>query len=373
MENNSGKRGTGNSEINSEGAFKKEQFESLVREIISELYSNARYWDFFRSFNEESVHDFIAEYASRKAWYLLNGERAAINKTKEGLRFREMAERCFWEIQQKKLFNLQAEWRAGIIELNGIETTRDFLCWEHAIAACPFLTPVKKQELEMYKSYLQSGQYREKSWLYGWQDYDAYKNNISDHDSIPSWYQFYDQKAGTGYLMLLPDKKGEQEMQYIRSLKEHGHDESCRHDSFGNPIPGDLPELSLNHQSLNFFIRTFEGKNMLRYFEAIEPTPQDSVAEAELQDALRILSKVKEPIKLPEADDWKQSVIEGARRYKTSQIIANLEGVYEEYLLRLENGIAPRELSDRFEYEEQLSMALTYKSDLQKGRKLSGE
>ncbi len=373
MEQNRGKRGTGNTEINNAGAFKKEQFESLVREIISELYSNARYWDFFKSFNEESVHDFITEFASRKAWYILNGERAVINKTKEGLCFREMAERCFWEIQQKKLFNLQAEWRAGVIELNGIESTRDFLCWEHAIAACPMLAPVKKHELELYKSYLLSGEYREKSWLYAWQDYDTYKNTVSEYDTVPAWYKFFDQKAGTSYLMLLPDKKGEQETRLIKALKETGEDSNYEDSSFSHEFPGDLPELSMNYQSLDFFIRTFEGKNILRYFEAIEPTPQDSIAEAELQDALRILSKVNEPVKLPEASDWKQAVIEGARNYKMKQIISNLDGIYEEYLFRLENGISPREVSDRFEYEEQLSMALTYNTRLQKGRKLSGE
>lgn len=373
MEQNRGKRGTGNTEISNAGAFKKEHFESLVREIINELYSNARYWDFFKTFNEESVHDFITEYASRKAWYILNGERAVINKTKEGLRFREMAERCFWEIQQKKLFNVQAEWRAGVIELNGIESTRDFLCWEHAISVCPFLTPVKKQELEMYKEYLLSDSYREKSWLYSWQDYESYRTPSPENNTLPAWYRFYDQKAGTGYLMLLPDKKGDQEKRYIKAFDESGEDESPAGASFNLQFQGDLPGLSLNYQSLDFFIRTFEGKNILRYFEAIEPTPYDSLAEAELQDALRILSKVQEAVKLPDASDWRQAVIAGAKAYKTQQIISNLDGVYEEYLFRLENGIAPREISDRFEYEEQLAMALSYNSKLQKGRKIFGE
>ncbi len=73
---------------------RRTRYEELVRDTIRELYSNARYWEFFKGFNEESVHDFITEYASKKAWYLLNGERLLLKKEKEHFRFRELAEKC---------------------------------------------------------------------------------------------------------------------------------------------------------------------------------------------------------------------------------------------------------------------------------------
>src|SRR5689334_17752666 len=136
---------------------KRERYAEIVKDTIRELYGNARYWEFFKTFNEESVHEFITEYASRKAYYLINGNRLVTKKEREQFRFRDLAENCLWEIQQKKLFNMQVEWRAGLIELNDVEVTRDFYCWEKAIRKCNLITPVSANELSLYMDYLESG------------------------------------------------------------------------------------------------------------------------------------------------------------------------------------------------------------------------
>lgn len=371
MENFRRESGSGKINVSVPGPLHREKFESLVRETISELYSNARYWDFFRSFNEDSIHDFISEYATRKAWYLINGEKAITGKTNDELRFRGMAENCFWEIQQKKLFNLQAEWRAGLITLDGVETTRDFLCWEYAISLCPFLEPVKQHEVELYLEYLNSPEYKEKNWLYHWQDYDIYKNAGADQELLPAWYRYYDSKMGTGYLMLLPDKIGAEEKKYIKAWKESvSRDELLNHYSENDHSTAPGPNLSVNYGTLDFFIRTFESRNLLRYFQAMELCPDDSAKEAQLQEALRILSRAGEKISLPQAEDWKEAVIMGAMSYKIRMIASNLLRVYEEYLFLTGNGIAPNDNCDKFEYEEQLSFAFAYRDQLRAGRKI---
>lgn len=350
----------------------QQQFETLVREIINELYANARYWDFFKSFDEDSVHDFISEYASRKAWYQINGELILKKRSNDALRFREMAERCFWEIQQKKLFNLQAEWRAGLIDLENITVTKDFLCWENAIALCSFLEPVTQAEFNLYLDYLDSGTYAEKSWIYSWQDFELFRNNTSSGEVMPAWYQYYDKKMGTGYLMLLPDKKGEQEKRYYETWRSAQKDYQISED-YREEFNSRSPVLSSNYQTLDFFIRTFESPRLLKIFQSVEPCPENAVAEAELHDAIRLLRSAQEPVPVSQSGDWKEAIKGAASRFRIQNIRSNLKSIFEEYRLMLTSGIIPNDHSNRFEYEERLSEALTYRERILEGRGLIGE
>lgn len=350
---------------------RRNRYEEIVRDTIKELYGNARYWEFFKGFNEESVHDFITEYASKKAYYLLNGERLLSKKEKEQLQFRELAESCFWEIQQKKLFNLQTEWRAGLIQLPGIEVTRDFLCWEKAIATCPFLEPVTAVELSFYLDYLESGKFAEKNWFYNWQDYDTYRHSENCPEVVPAWYRYYDEKFGTDYLLMLPDKAGDEEKKYIREWHLHngksGEEELCEEDL----VTGNGPNLYINYETLDFFISTFETSHLQKYFKAAEAKPEDAQHDAELQDALRILNRAEEKVSLPECDDWRTAVIQAAANYKTEKIIANMPFVYDEYLFRLKNGIAQKETADLVVYQEYLAFTSIYRQQVEGGRKLT--
>jgi hypothetical protein len=351
-------------------AFQRERYETIVRETIREIYGNARYWEFFNSFNEESIHDFITEYATKKAWYLINGERALANKTSEQFKFRDLAEKCFWEIQQKKLFNWQIEWRARLIEIDGIEVTRDFLSWEHAITRCRFIEPVNRGDLELYLNYLDSGKFSEKGWLYNWQDYDAFNNFALPAEVTPAWYQYYDEKRGTAYLKLLPDKRGEEERRYLRAFKESAQSTKSEFYFEDDVVSGPGPNLYMNYESLDFFIKTFEDKTIQRYFTGLETKPQDSILEAELQEALRILNKAHEPVSLEESADWRQAVIQGARKFKIKQIKSNLAVIYDEYKFRLQAGIEFNTISDNPEYDEYVHYANTYKQQIQTGKKL---
>lgn len=350
----------------------QQQFETLVREIINELYANARYWDFFKSFEEDSVHDFISEYAAKKAWYQVNGELILKKRNNDSLRFREMAERCFWEIQQKKLFNLQAEWRAGLIEIEQIAVTRDFLCWENAISICPFLDPVTQAEFNLYLEYLDSGTYAEKGWIYSWQDFEVFRNNNAYAEVTPAWYQYYDRKLGTGYLMLLPDKIGEQEKRYYEAWKLSQKVDQVS-EYFQEEFNSRSPVLSSNYQTLDFFIRTFESPRLLKIFQSVEPCPENAVAEAELHDAIRLLRSAQEPIPVSQSGDWKEAIKEAASRYRLQNLRSNLKSFFEEYRLMLTSGIIPNNPSDRFEYDERLSEALTYRERILAGRELIGE
>ncbi len=349
---------------------RRERYEEIVKETIRELYGNARYWEFFKTFNEESVHDFITEYAAKKAYYLVNGNILVSKKEREQFRFRDLAESCLWEIQQKKLFNLQAEWRAGLITLDGVEVTRDFYCLEKSIRTCSFLTPVSAAELNLYMDYVESGEFCEKTWYYHWQDYDSIRNAGDCKEIVPAWYRYYDSKMGSEYLMLLPDKKGEEEKKCLAAWRHHFGNQHALDANSEGMFHGTGPDLHLNYETLDFFIKTFENRNLLNYFQAAEKKPQDVSDEALLQDALRLLQKAETNVRLPKARDWRQAIIKGAALYKTNQILANLPTIFDEYWFRIKSGIAFAETDDLHILHEYKAYTRVYRQQVSEGRNL---
>ncbi len=347
---------------------KREKFQEIVKETIGELYSNPRFWDFFKSFNEDSVHDFIIEYASKKAWYLVNGERILSGRDSEHFRFRDIAYLCLWEIQQKKLFNMQSEWRAGLIEIEEIKTTRDFLYWERAIARCPFLEPINAGEVELYKSYLNSDSYCEKNWFYNWQDYDIFRSEGSAEQIVPAWYRYYDEKIGTGYLSLLPDKKGLDEKECFNAWCESfGFDDGdIEDDKQSRP----LPNLHLNFETLNFFIQTFESRQVYKYFEAAECPPDHVRGDKELDDAIKILKHAPHHTSLPQVGNWREAIIQAATQIKKEYIISNLSLAWDDYLFRLQSGIAFDESESDHSFQEYYESAMVYRQRISKGQEI---
>jgi len=343
----------------------KEKYQDTIKETIDELYSNSRYWDFFGMFSEESVHDFIVEYATKKAWLMVNGDRMVAKSNSEELIYHETAWNCLWEIQQLKLFRLQTAWRAGLTELHGVEVTRDFMCWEHNISLCPFLEPVNITELNHYMEYVKSDSFEVKNWLYGWQDFDMYRNQGGGHDLSPAWYRFNKGFSGMDHLELLPDLKGDEERKYVQAYKKHHRKLNEFHDLH---FSKNLPDLYLNFETMDFFVRTFETKSLQRSFESVEMRPESVGRETELQEALRTLNRASEKIELPQCDDWKDSVILGARNHRRKKILEHLPAVYDSYVFRLSNGIGFDGQHDQRVYQEYLDNTLSYREMVREGR-----
>jgi hypothetical protein len=314
-------------------------FEQLVRETVRQLHSELRYKDFFNGFTEDSVHDFIAEYAVLRSWYTVNGSSIKAKSERSLFRFRDMALNCFWEIQQKKLFNIHAEWRAGLITLPGVAVSSEITMWEKNISACPYIEPVSQAEFNLYLSYLHSGTYAEKNWALGWQDYDTYRH--CENELLPSWYRFFDQATGTDYLLMLADKKGPEEMKALAEGRKYHTPEPSEAQTASRK-----PELAFNYESLHYFISHYEPGKLLECFLAAEPNPGERERDAALQSALRILQSAQGAVALPEAADWKEAVIRGAADYKAMMIVKELRQVYDEYLFRLASGIAPSSTHD---------------------------
>ena len=370
-------------------AHLQDKFEEELRvEIIrqqteDELRSQSMYQEYFSQFNPHSVESFIKNYARRKALYLTRGQEYLNLQEQKDLKYKMLAEEALWAIQQKKLFNLQCQWRAEQVRLKGIEHTTQFLTLSANIQHCPFISPVSKAELDLYVKFLKSGKAYQVFGFENWQDYDAFKAEAEDcylpgidgplEGRMPSWYRFFDEHMGTDYLLGLPDTRGEKEQKYRavarkQQLKEIKKSETIK-------LTDSRPFISIFDTTIvESFVKQFEDKRTLKYCKAVEEFQSQMDDNIELDDALETLRLASSKVNIRANTDWKEAVIDAARQYELSQVADALHAVHQEYNFRLENGISfPQSLSDKKREEYTYSVSDLAKSQILLGRKIMGE
>lgn len=321
--------------------------DELKRRFMEELHTRPCYRDFFDHYNDESVHAFIRQYAHRKAYYTLYGDRKADEQSEAELKFRHLAEKYFAEIQQKKLFDLQCLWRAGKIKLDGIGTTADFTPLEFCIFSVPFLKPVTEHELNLYLDYLLTEETSDEH-DYRWQDYDLFKMAFENNqpDRLPEWYRFYDKALGAESLLKQENRIGKEESKWLKG----NHAEEITHSA--SPAETGKPDLEFNYNSLEFFVYTFEDRRTIRQFLASERFHPEIDNNHLLNEAWNLLRESDEDISIVKSGNWKSALIETANRYRKQKVAECLKDLFREYQLRLKAGIPFRagENDSLFEY-----------------------
>ncbi len=307
-------------------------------EYAHDLQTNIRYKDFFAKYNPQSVEEFIKNYSQNKVFWLEYGSKFWDEKKEHQLLYFNKAEECLWEIQQKKLFNTQCQWRAEQVNIPEIKLCADFDYWERHISECLFIPQITPDDVELYIQYLHNDKDKYKDrWCYDeWQNYDEFKEvyETDNDDAIPQWYQFYDNRRGTGRLFSLPDIRGNKEEFYMdiwrKSLPHIPKSEVSK------------PYLSSYGDDIEEFIRTFEEKKMLRFYYAYRNKEDFSVRsiydDEDLADILETLMNADEIVPMQANINWRDAIFEAAAGYITNQVIECLPQAYDEYLMKIENG-----------------------------------
>jgi hypothetical protein len=365
--------------------FDEEIKAELIRQQTEgELRSNPLMQSYFSAYNDQSVESFIRNYARKKAIYITKGPVYINVKEQEDLKYKLMAEEALWSIQQKKLFNLQCQWRAEQIKLQGIDHSSQFLLLSANIQHCPYLTPVSRAELDLYIKYLQSGSVGDFLWFDGWQDYEGFKADFLHQQSddaerdmlttrIPAWYSFYDYHMGTDVLMSLNDVRGSLEQKY-RSLARKRQAEEIKKQNLMRTIDKRPYINAFDTMAIEHFIKEFEDKKLLKYCRAVEGINTRFDDSMEVEEALETLRSAHEPVSLEASDDWKEAVIEAARRFELSQIASMLPMVFQEYHFRLENSINYEQTDfDKKKAESAYQICELARKQILMGRLLCGE
>jgi hypothetical protein len=356
--------------------------EAVARmEIEYELRNNPRYKEFFTNYHPDDVEEFVKAYARRKVTWINWGRFYYEHNEDNQLRFYNMAQACLWQIQQKKLFNLQCQWRAEKIKIPGITTTLDFRYWEYNIKQCNFVPPITQWEFDLYMEYFESPEAEvdpaEADYEFEWQDYlrftEEYNNSKEGEELIiPLWYQFYDNRMGTDKLMNLQDIRGEKESKYLKLYYEHLNKNMPEERSdISQTKKTEADYLSVyNPNIIEKFVRSYEDKEILKYFLSYEKShkPMDFADElAEM--AFKELKEISEVIAINASSDWREALIEAWEEYRRKQILRLLPLVYEDYLQKQELGIS-YQAEESVEINEELE---EWKTAITKGRELANE
>jgi len=355
--------------------------EAIARmEIEYELRNSAQYKKFFAAYPPDDIEEFIKAYARRKVTWVNWGKFYYEHNEDHQLRFYNLAETCLWQIQQKKLFNLQCQWRGEKVKIPGITNTMDFRYWEYNIKYCSFLPPIAQEEFDLYIEYFQGDESEidpaETDYDFEWQDYLRFaeefnSNKDEDEMALPLWCRFYDNRMGTDYLMGLADLRGEKESKYLKLYYEHMNKTMPEERSDAVSLKRGEDYLSAyNPVLVEKFVRAFEDKQIVKYYLSYEKSHKPMEFADELAEmAFKELREVSDIVAIKSNGDWREALIDAWEEYRSKQILKLLPLVYEDYLQKQSFGIS-YEIEDNTEIEEQLQ---EWKTAIIKGREMSGE
>jgi hypothetical protein len=371
--------------------------ERRMKGIIDELTNGEKYKEYFEKYSSSSVKIFIENFARQKTGWLEWGPNHVQREINEKLKYKEIASSLLWEIQQKKLFNVQCHWRAREIELPGIEVSWDFLKMEQKIKTCQYIGPITQQEFDLYKSYMTSGSYMPRHFMSAWQAYDFYRTEYLNGEGesmmpTPAWYIYYDTMMGTGNLFMLPNSKGEQEQFYLGLVKKNEDEKakkSKKKKSAKDDIPAIVkainpnfdgkPPLIPDYKTKEEFIKKFEDKTLLKYFRAMEKEEDTWMEDQALDDCVELFSfemdEEYKDIQYKNPDDLRESLFQAAADFELKRIIDHLDVAYEEYLMKVNSGISFHETNDMMEFADNaFSTIINFiKDQILHGRELNGE
>jgi hypothetical protein len=334
----------------------------LIESIIEEIKQSKAYQEFIKPYDNRDVESWMRPYAERKASVLLD-----FNSTRDQIEyhdslFKSYAEDSIWEIQQKKLFDLQCRWRAEEIKIPGIECTWDFHFWSDNIEHCPFLEPITKLEVDQYIDFLKATDeaidYNE------FQNYSEFKENYENNNEgteLPEWYQYHNMLTGNQRLLALPDIRGAKE-EYYKDIW-HKDAEAKRTDSSPpNNFPFYDDDLC---ESLFNAIETNEFKKMHGEFYKMK----DVIESKEIGDTYYFLSQLYEDVPVEASSDWRTALLNAETRYVNKKTAQEMTSVFEEYQMKLSLSIS----TGTTEGGQNRNLYDDCKRPILNGRKLNGE
>lgn len=364
-------------------SFKKDQLNQLKQEEENrkqwrkEMEENVAIQAYFNQFTESSVKDFIESYFVYKNLWVTYGKNYVERMHSDGVKWVEKAQEYLKMILQKKLFDLQCQWRAGNIELPQVEICFDFRMWEENILNCPFIEPITPDDIVLMQQFLNSGDVQtELGWFNDWQDYEELKeayNTDNANRNFPEWYDFYNGRRGTSVYMILPDIKGEREKFYMNLYRENKQAEKQTENTDPQPPVVSKPYISFyDKKNTEWFVNTFENKEIRELYKGYEWSNRSDDDRERLESDLDTLFDADEYVPIDANMDWKEGVRIAAQKYRLSKIANALPEAYEQYCMNLQMGIAFG-LDEHNVFSAYEEIRQEWREKIIEGRKLNGE
>ncbi len=390
--------------------------EEIFKATLEYLRTNEKAKSYLAQFNQETINGALESYAWRKAGWLVKKEYDEYWDDYSKLKDKNKAEECLANIQQKKLFDKQCEWRAEQFTHPTIDVIDDFKYWEYNVLNCPFIDPITPEDVELYIEFLDVYFGENLPFIGHWQDYDTYctdkvtvtrmanepeeddeedeDNEDLDNDDdfyndedeedeedgrlLPPWYSFWEERRGAGNYRLLPDVRGPKERIYSRlSIDE---EQAAAREKFKTNPPDTRKFLTLfGKDDLIPFIEEYEDpaqvNEILKAYEVNQRVWWDKEEEKTMywvKEAWHDLHDCHEPFPIAEGiTDWKEALIQTAKNWEHHKLKRLIPIVYDEYIFRMETGIEhPYNNKQAAHYRQ---FADRSKAHILRGRELKGE
>ena len=379
----------------------------LTEDFEKDLTTAPRYQNFFKDYDPGSISGFIKTYASKKAFWHQYGPKLIGRKEERELEWYNEGLQMVEVIKQKQLFDLQCRWRAGQIELPGMEICFDFEVWSHNIMALKFLPPITEDDVALFLAFMATEPPGEQGMFVMWQHYATIRAEYMGKKSsglivgMPQWYEYHNTMTGNGALMLLPDIRGEKEKYYwsfddgdnppppvetrppaeteatnaggspqdISGEKEtenENADEGAKHDHLRHYFPG------RNERLTELFIKKFETPELLDYYRAVEYQHLQTDEEYDVEKTLETFLDAGEEVRLEPAFHWTQALEKAMLQLRARKIAQFLPVALAETNMMGDIGIA-EDGEEQFLFTKWKKLRESWAADIIKGRLLCGE
>lgn len=369
---------------------KSQLLQDELRATEARLRSDPRCREFFAPYPPEQQEQFIQSYLKRKAHYITEGPNLARYRLHQAIEYQEDAYERLFDIQQKKLFDLQVEWRAGRIQLPGIRVPQNFEYWQENIHRCPFLPPITAEEVARYRAYLATAaqdlgfQMSIAHDYWEWQDYDQMRKrrqapaNPDDdrHHGVPypDWYTYVDRDLGrpAGYPFATePDVRGERQKAYLDLYREEKRAERAALAATQPPPPppdprpdvagfrgkheydsfADAPDYYLSDEDgaydyhFSEFTRRFhpDADHIFALRRAIRRQYSTSynAVHQRVEHSVELLTATDDLIPIEAHPDWRQAVTQAAINQHRRLLLKALPTVWADYEFRIATNLQP--------------------------------
>jgi len=364
---------------------KKEEpdYEMLKKQWEEDLRQNPKVQVFLESYRHSDWDSLYKQYAFNKMLAYKHAEHYKKQNEGKENHWINAAERHLGIIQQKKLFDAQCKWRAGIEIYEGVEICYDFEVWKHDVMNCPFLESPTADDMDLYSQFLirQSNTEQEFEYDDDWQDYEELKeayNNNEENRNFPEWYEFHNSRTGNGILLTLPDVRGKLEQFYKDLAREEKQKNAGPVPQYISPPDADKPFLNYYDKHIQLDLaKLIEDKEMFSIFRNfVEATEhRDNWENERAEKDLNYLSTIKdELVSIESHQDYRIALRIACQKYRFKKIAEHLP-------LALEQNKRERRLKemgiDSYEEKENrlfyLELRKLHADSILLGRKVNGE
>ena len=377
-----------------EESNKAEQQALQYNQIYNELCNNKKIQDHYKGYNQSSINTFLKEYAAEKVRVLNLAPRFIVSQEKEDLQDSQKAFECFKQIQQKKLFDLQCQWRAELVTLPGVIIGEHFTEQGQNILNCKLITPVSESDLDLYLQFMGNEEYYQYVadhipglvWQMYWAIKLAYEGKPIPFFNFPVWYYYHNLITGNSKYLILPNIRGEKENYYRQLAKGElkAKAEKIMAEAAA-VIPGSMhaedinatqqTKPSLDYYNAGFltqFVKRMEDKEIQKEFRKAggEILEDDKDDFGEMDDIVSELSAYKQILPIEASHNWKESFRAVLSKQKYTKLKEALSPAYEEYNMYISNNFDfPSETNDTY-IQDSITMQM---KEILEGRKIAGE